>query len=137
MGLAEFLALARRDRWLLVSAMVLVLLARILLRATGVDRTRWAVTGVARRLPPWNPLEESERVSWAVNTASNVAPVSTPCLVEAIAAQAMFERYDIDSMLRLGVAGGESFRAHAWVEQDGEVVVGGHPDLEAFEPLER
>jgi len=135
MALAEFRALDRRERVLLTSAVVLVLLARTLLPVAGLDRTKRAVTRTAG-LVPRGPAD-AESLAWAVNTASNVLPVTTACLVEALTGRALLERHGLEADLRLGVAGGESFRAHAWVEHDGEVVVGSHPDLDAFEPLER
>ena len=37
--------------------------------------------------------------------------------------------------MRIGVATGEGFEAHAWVECDGVIVLGEHPGRE-FHPLE-
>src|SRR5690606_21028653 len=48
------------------------------------------------------------------------------CLVEALAAQMLLARHGVHSTLRIGVEmDGEEFGAHAWVEVNGQVVVGG------------
>jgi hypothetical protein len=66
------------------------------------------------------------RVAWAVTAAARVVPAGT-CLVQAWATKILLERHEIPSTLRLGAtrtpAG--AFRAHAWIECDGRVVVGG------------
>ena len=137
MALAEFRALDRRERVLLASAGGLVLLARILLPVAGLDRTRRVITGTVEAVPTRQPVDDAESLAWAVTTASTLLPGKTSCLEEALAGRALFERHGLDAKVRLGVAGGDSFRAHAWVEHDGSVVVGAHPEMEAFEPLER
>ncbi|HEU5208747.1 MAG TPA: lasso peptide biosynthesis B2 protein, partial [Longimicrobiales bacterium] len=48
------------------------------------------------------------------------------CLVEALAAQSLLARNGVHSTLRVGIEmEGEEFGAHAWVEVNGQVVVGG------------
>jgi hypothetical protein len=79
------------------------------------------------------------RVSWAVERAGRFVPGAT-CLVRALAAQAMLAREGAASTLCFGVGrggGGNEFRAHAWLECAGRVVVGGDEDLSRFAPLPR
>jgi hypothetical protein len=61
----------------------------------------------------------------------------TSCLVEALAADAMLRRHGHSSRLKLGVRRGAdaTFGAHAWVECDGEVVVGTGWPLEEYSVL--
>lgn len=70
-------------------------------------------------------------VAWAVNAASRVVPNAT-CLTQAVAGQLLFRRYGYASKLCLGVARptkGE-FYAHAWIERDGRILVGGAQSTE-------
>jgi hypothetical protein len=78
----------------------------------------------------------AERVVWAVKAASKRTVGPTTCLVEALAAQAVLAAHGHAAKLRLGVAraGTEgSVQAHAWVESEGSVVIGGSAaDLDRF-----
>jgi hypothetical protein len=76
-----------------------------------------------------------ERIVWAVGAAGRLVPRTT-CLARALAAQALLARRGHASELRLGVAGGAGrvFEAHAWLERDGRVLIGGPVD-ERYVPL--
>ena len=68
-----------------------------------------------------------DRVVWAVVVASRYVPMST-CLTQALAAQVLLARRGFPAHLHIGVAkkGAEArFEAHAWVESQGKVVIGG------------
>lgn len=64
-------------------------------------------------------------VAWAVATAARL-PWLSNCLAEALAAQALLARQGLPARLVLGVARAEAtpLLAHAWLECDGQVVVG-------------
>ena len=66
------------------------------------------------------------RVIWAVRTASAFIPGST-CLTQALAAKYQLERFGVNTQLHFGVAKKEDGRllAHAWLQCDGETVIGG------------
>jgi hypothetical protein len=77
----------------------------------------------------------AERVAWAVEAVSRRIPQAT-CLTQALSAQLLLRRFGYDSRLCLGVARtarGE-FRAHAWLERDGAVLIGG-TELSGFTRL--
>jgi Transglutaminase-like superfamily len=58
------------------------------------------------------------------------------CLVKAIALRAVLARMGVATTLRLGARlGSETLQAHAWLEQDGTVILGRLPDLESYGPL--
>ena len=68
-----------------------------------------------------------DRVVWAVVVASRYVPMST-CLTQALAAQVLLARRGYSAHLHIGVAkeGAEAkLKAHAWVESDGKVLIGG------------
>jgi hypothetical protein len=76
-----------------------------------------------------------EPVTWAITVAARYVPANT-CLTRALAASRLLARRGVGSRLQIGVAriDGE-FQAHAWVECNGDVIVGKTKDLGRFVPL--
>ena len=119
-----------QDRRLLVKAFGAVLLVRAALIVLPY-RTVRAFTGRMGdgRKPPQRPAskEERNRIIWAVNAASRRLLNDRPCLTKALAAHWMLDRTGHVAELCLGarkdVDG--TFVAHAWLEQDGEIIIGG------------
>ena len=65
-----------------------------------------------------------EEILRAVNVAARFVPGAT-CLVKARAASAMLNRFGYAAEIKIGVAKQASdLKAHAWVECDGQVVLG-------------
>jgi hypothetical protein len=78
------------------------------------------------------------QIARAVTVTSRYVPRAT-CLTQALAAQVLLEQYGYTSQLRLGVAKNErGFEAHAWVEYQGKVVIGGaeHKNFTPLPPLD-
>lgn len=68
-----------------------------------------------------------DAIVWAVVVASRYVPRST-CLTQALTAQVLLARRGVPASLHIGVAkeGAEArFGAHAWVESEGKVLIGG------------
>ena len=134
----KFLLLPAADRWLVIKAALLLegialgkrllpfrILHRILARAADTP------------IVPWHAdCSSSHRVAWAVEAASRHMPGAKACLTQAFAAQVLLARRGYPALLHIGVAKGErgQFRAHAWVESEGKVIIGGL-GLEDFTPL--
>lgn len=79
----------------------------------------------------------TERIVWAVRTANRRVP-GTTCLVRAMTTQVLLRRRGIPASLRIGVAKDDvgGFRAHAWLESGGRVLIGGSdPLLSRYEVL--
>ena len=78
----------------------------------------------------------ADRVVWAVGAASRYVPMST-CLTQALAAQVLLGGAKHPASVRIGVARAEGgrLRAHAWVESEGKVLIGGLEDLAHYAPL--
>jgi hypothetical protein len=76
-----------------------------------------------------------DRIAWAVAAVSRFWPRAT-CLPQALAAQVLLERNGVPSRFRIGVAQSDDkgFEAHAWVESQGKVVIGGSA-LDRYTPL--
>lgn len=77
----------------------------------------------------------AERIAWCVSVASRYIPGAT-CLTQALTAQIFLVRRGYDSVLRIGVGRNPQgiFAAHAWVEQEGRVIIGEF-GYEEFTPL--
>ena len=68
----------------------------------------------------------SRDIAIAVNVAGRRSFWPTSCLRQALALRYFLGRYGVESELRIGVRGGQrDFAAHAWVEKNGVVLIGG------------
>lgn len=66
------------------------------------------------------------RVVGAVEAVGRRLLGDRPCLVQALVAQRLMRQGGYDSVLRIGVAkDGRELLAHAWLEREGRVVIGG------------
>jgi hypothetical protein len=119
---ATFTAAAIRvGLWMLPFRTLLGLLARMTQESTEVQETNQALI---------------ERVIWAVRIASRFVPRAT-CLTQALAAQVLLSLQGYPSRITIGVAKshGGQLEAHAWVESQGRIVIGGLKDHARFTPL--
>jgi hypothetical protein len=132
--LRKFLALAPEDRRLLLGAAGWLMATRL---GLAVLPFGWLRTLVARARPTRASHPSSpDRIAWAVAAAGRRIPGGTNCLVQAVAARVLLGRHGYSSRLRVGVARapGGRLEAHAWVESDGRVLLGG-PRVESYTPL--
>lgn len=136
-SLAKLIALPAAERRLLLAAAGLLAAVRVGLwtfpfrSVYGAVRSR----GPSARRAGVPGAPSSERIVWAVEVAARRVPRAT-CLVRALAAQALLARYGHASELRLGVArgAGRAFEAHAWLEGNGQILIGGATQ-ERYVPL--
>jgi hypothetical protein len=118
------------ERRLLFVGGVVVACVRILLWILPFKRVVWLVEQTAlqsARAAPVRLLEGTNvHIAWGVTTAARYVPRAT-CLTQALAAQWLFAWFGHPTLLRIGVAkgSGKPLRAHAWLESEGRVVVGG------------
>ena len=66
---------------------------------------------------------EAELLGRAVWRLLSVLPADVKCLSQALVLDSMLSRRRIDSLVVIGVDGGERFAAHAWVEHRGRPVL--------------
>jgi hypothetical protein len=113
------------DWRLLFQALVCVVAVRGALAVADFRRVSRAFDGSGRRRSRGYPVD---RIAWAVVAAGRVVPRAT-CLVKAIAARALLRRSGWPAVVWVGVSNDarNGFRAHAWVESDGRVVLGANP----------
>lgn len=59
-----------------------------------------------------------------------------PCLTQALVAQRLLRRQGFETDLRIGVTkDGDELLAHAWLERDGRVILGGRSSRTRYTPL--
>jgi len=77
------------------------------------------------------------QIAWAVEAVSRRLPWRSSCLVQALAAEALLNRYGCPARLHIGVSKetDRTLLAHAWVES-GDLVVVGAGDLTRYAALE-
>lgn len=112
-----------------LQALWVTMLTRVILRILPLPRVRRIVSGCFRATSPLKRVRRgsASQVTWAAVAAGRYSPLGTTCLATALVAQAMLQRHGYEARLRIGVRrnlNGE-FTAHAWLEREGEVIVGG------------
>jgi hypothetical protein len=135
--LSKFIALAPAERRVLLQALASVTVMRLATWTMPFARVRALADRMrSNSVRAGTEILPRERLAWAVNAAGNVVPAGANCLVRALAAEVMLGRYGYPAELRFGVgnstAGG--FKAHAWLESEGTVVIGDF-ELENHVPL--
>jgi transglutaminase superfamily protein len=130
---ARLIALPRARRRLIVRAFLTVAAFRVALSVLPFRWTRRLATREPARSP--GPPNSMDDLAWAVAAAARRVPRAT-CLTQALALQALLTREGHNATLRLGVARGAlgALEAHAWLESDGRVIIGG-PQAARFVPL--
>jgi hypothetical protein len=137
-ALARFLRLPRSDRRLLLKSLLTLGAARLFIRILPFRTARRLLTPRPRTDRP-RALAPGQ-VRWAIGVAQRVVPDAT-CLPQAVAAESILTRAGYPVLLRIGVlkSAAGKFEAHAWVECEGEIVVGQLPgglgEYAQFPPL--
>jgi hypothetical protein len=126
--LRKWANLPRPERRLLVRALPLVACVRV-----GLWVLPWHVTrrltqrlSVTARTTGSSPQVDVDAVARAVSRAARRVPRAT-CLTQAIATSVMLGRRGVPATIRFGAARDPQgrFIAHAWVECQGRIVIGG------------
>ncbi len=127
--LRRFLARSSVERRALMRAVPLMVVVRIGLRLLPFRTVAQAVLRVSQRKFGAKPLDPSLRdaLGWAVVHANRAVPGRGSCLPEALAAHVLLTRSGFKPQLRIGGRRGKDgeFKAHAWIEEEGHIVVGG------------
>lgn len=142
--LRKFLHLNPSDRQLLIKTFILLGLVRLGLMLLPFETLWQLLASISRATPQPQHLEvNSDRVSTlgkivgAVNLSSRYTPGGAKCLARALTTQVLMSRRGYSPELRIGVAKGKEgiLEAHAWVENQGQVVIGHLENLSHFTPL--
>jgi len=78
-------------------------------------------------------------MTWALTIAAKAVLQARGCLPLALTAQYWLRQYGVPTELRIGAmrdASGQ-LQAHAWIEQRGQILIGGPPSsLDQYTPLQ-
>ena len=127
------MATLRRQSWADWTALAVagstVVGTTVLLRVMSFRRAQRLIEGDghARTRRPLSPDQE-RRLLWAVTAVSQRLLPTRPCLPQALAGQFLLRCWGArPAQLRIGVARNDdgSIEAHAWLERDGQVLLGG------------
>jgi hypothetical protein len=83
------------------------------------------------------PRASVQQIVWAVQTSARYMPGGAKCLAKALTTQNLMRAYGYVSELKIGVTKSPTgqFEAHAWIEYNGQVVIGQLEHLSQFTPL--
>ncbi len=121
-----FTAASRRDYPVLIEAALVSIAVRVallLLPFSTVQRLAARKAGAGRR----RDRIERESIVGAVHSVTRYLQSERRCLLRALAVQWMLHRAGQSAELRIGVTRSADgvLLAHAWTEQDGDVITGG------------
>ena len=131
--LQSFLRLPARERFLYLQTWLLLFRIRMMLWMLPYQRWRQVAANMIRIGNERN-LERPtvDRLARAVKVMSRYVPGAS-CLTQALAAQTLLAHAGQRSQLRVGVTqNGGKLEAHAWVQVEGHVVIGGRQSVARF-----
>jgi hypothetical protein len=129
----KFAGLSALERRLVLKAWCTLIVVRTLL---WVVPYRWIEARVMQPAPATPDPVPPAAIALAVTRASTFVPFAT-CLTQALAGGFLIRRAGSHAMIHFGVAKGtEGFKAHAWLESDGGILIGGR-EAAAYLPLTR
>ena len=125
--LEQWLALAPRERRLIISTLLLLPTIGAALRLIGFNHTRALLERCSQPTPkpgatggPPQPHHTAQRIARLVAIAASRGAYRANCLRQSLALWWLLKRRGIDTELRIGVRKeGGALQAHAWVEHDG------------------
>jgi hypothetical protein len=135
--LFKFLSFNPGDRHLLIMALILLVAMRLGLWLLPFRTLLKLLIKITQPVRPETTNQVSIRqIVWAVDVASRYMP-GVKCLARALTAQVLMHRHSHPCQLRIGVAKGKTgiLEAHAWIEHQGQIVIGNLTDISRFMPL--
>ena len=133
----KFLQLPPHERLLLVQAWTLFFLVELVLRLLPFTRVLALCAAVSRKKREFHPeaVPSVPRLAWLVEIAGRYIPVAATCLNQALVLSWLLGRRGIAATLHIGVArNAETLAAHAWLENNGQVIFG-QPEQDGFTTL--
>lgn len=126
------------ERVALVEASLLVAAFGVAVRVLPFERVRRVADRPTRPKPRW-PTYALRAFPRAAGAAGRRFFPSHPCLPEALAVLWRTHGCGIPTELRIGFARSEAgkLEAHAWVDHEGDVLIGGSGAPDRYVPLER
>lgn len=125
--LRKFLSLTASERLLLIKAAILLVIIKVGIKLLPFHQLRSLLAKIAQPRAKLHRADETfvNKVVWAVIVASPY--LQARCLTQALATQVLLGRRGYPSQLRIGFTRNKErqMSAHAWIENQGQVVIGG------------
>ncbi len=133
--LYRFMALPGQVKWLYLNAALWLIAVKIALHLLPFDRLRIWLTRSTQ--PDGNPqdIKEMRTIILAIERISQfLASLRINCLPQALVGHRLLRQQGFDVQLRIGVLKnhGDQLTAHAWLEYQGQVVLGALHNLKQF-----
>jgi hypothetical protein len=131
----KFLRLNAEQRWLLCKVTMLLAAIRVSLWVLPYPAVRPLLDRLSQRSPGLTATP-AEQLAWATTVAGRFVPGGHHCLSQALTLRMFMARRGYAAHICYGVreVEGAPFMAHAWVEHNGTVLIGGG-NLERFRRL--
>lgn len=135
--LHKFFRLTSQDRFLLLYAAIVITGIRLGLWLLPFQMVRSLLAKFFLASPnPFRYCIAIERVVWSVDVISRHIPGDVKCLARALATQGLLAQQGHTAQLQIGIIKREGkLEAHAWLENQGKVVIGNLPNLSDFTTL--
>lgn len=138
----NFFQLPKMQRHALIKAFLLLGLIRLGLWLVPFRKlyqwlVRWSEP-ISLPVHPPSPSAKPVRLAiWAVETSCIYMPTQPKCLARALAVFFLVRRRGMQPSLKIGVmkSSDQGIAAHAWIEIDGQAVIGELPNLNDYIPL--
>jgi hypothetical protein len=134
--LHRLFGLPSSQKLLLLRACTLLAGVVLALRFYAYSKTaRWFSSPlITPAVPPASDFED--QVATAISHAATVVP-GARCLAQAIVACRILNRAGIPAAVRIGAAKseGSAIHAHAWVEYEGRIILGGEESAVTYKAL--
>ncbi len=139
-AIRKFVDLMPKERLILAQAWWLLLLAELALRTIPFKHILTLTQNICvkgREKPTRELTPPVERLAWLVDVAGRYSLVNATCLKQALVLSWLLGRKGLATSLQIGVARhDDTMTAHAWLEQEGQVICG-HTGGRRYEPLVR
>jgi hypothetical protein len=131
----KFLNLSSTEQRLLIRTWILLGLIRLGLELFPFSTLRKLLDRLRSILGRGEKEFSEEQLVWSVTVVSRYIPKAT-CLAQALTAQFLLQQAGHQACLHIGVADADEGRlkAHAWVESQGRILMGGF-DLNSYTHL--
>lgn len=124
----DFIKLSYPEKILALESLFWVILIRVMIWVFPFSFVQKRVQIIANYLSPDEldkiPTVKMKRIRMMIVIISRYIPWAT-CLVQAMAGHILFSRYGYNTIIKIGVLNEDGvFEAHAWLEKNGDVVLG-------------
>lgn len=127
--LFRFINYPFREQLALVQVSILLLSIRVALIFLPFRTISRFTQSMRREKPDLNAAEivSMKRIIWAINRAGGPILRDRACLTQALVGQVLLNRWGVSTRVKIGVLKDREghFQAHAWLENDGQVLLGG------------